>query len=140
MEKNIFILAEEFDFMELTIIQSKIHEIRGYKIMFDFDLAEIYQVEMKVLSQTVKRNIERFPYDFMFQPTNQKLTNLRSQFATSSWGGSRYLPYAFTEHRSLNPFQVTKDKVFFELRQSSFCLPAFVHNTALCLGRLLWHI
>jgi hypothetical protein len=65
--------------------------------MLYFDLAELYQVETKVLNQTVKRNIKRFPLDFMFRLTRQEVANLRSQFVTSSWGGSRYLPYAFTE-------------------------------------------
>ena len=83
--------------MELQVIQSKIYEIRGCKVMLDFDLALLYQVETKVLNQTVKRNIKRFPSDFMFQLTKQEVEILRSQFVTSSWGGSRYLPYAFTE-------------------------------------------
>lgn len=84
--------------MELQIIQNKIHEIRGIKVMFDFDLAEMYQVGTKVLNQAVKRNIERFPGDFMFQITSQEFTILKSQIVTSSWGGTRRPPYAFTEH------------------------------------------
>ena len=84
--------------MELEIIQNKIYEFRGYKVMLDFDLAEMYQVETKVLNQAVKRNIERFPEDFMFQITDQEFAILRSQFVTSSWGGIRRPPYAFTEH------------------------------------------
>ena len=78
-------------------IKSKIHEIRGQKVMLDRDLAELYQVETKVLNQAVKRNIKRFPEDFMFQLTKEELDNLKSQFVTSSWGGVRKLPYAFTE-------------------------------------------
>jgi hypothetical protein len=65
--------------------------------MIDSDLAELYAVETKVLNQSVKRNIERFPEDFMFELTEQEFTNLRSQFVTSSWGGRRNMPYAFTE-------------------------------------------
>jgi len=65
--------------------------------MLDADLAELYGVETKALLQTVKRNLDRFPEDFAFQLTNQDLSNLRSQIVTSSWGGRRYLPYAFTE-------------------------------------------
>jgi hypothetical protein len=65
--------------------------------MLDSDLAELYGVATKVLIQAVKRNIDRFPDDFMFQLTKQELGNLRSQFVTSSWGGRRYPPYAFTE-------------------------------------------
>ena len=83
--------------MELQIIQNKIYEIRGYKVMLDFDLAEMYKVETRILNQAVKRNIKRFPPDFMFQITNKELNNLMSQIVISSWGGIRKLPYAFTE-------------------------------------------
>ena len=65
--------------------------------MLDRDLAILYQIETKVLNQAVKRNIKRFPLDFMFQLTNQEFANLKSQFVTSSWGGVRKMPYAFTE-------------------------------------------
>lgn len=82
---------------ELQPIQSKIYEIRGQRVMLDRDLAELYQVETKVLNQTVKRNIKRFPPDFMFQLTSQEFANLKSQIVTSSWGGTRKMPYAFTE-------------------------------------------
>jgi len=83
--------------MELTVIQNKIHEIRGVRVMLDFDLAGIYQVPTKVLKQAVKRNIRRFPTDFMFELTMQEWNILRSQIVTSSWGGARYQPFAFTE-------------------------------------------
>ena len=83
--------------MELQIIQNRICEIRGYKVMLDFDLAGMYQVETKVLNQSVKRNINRFPCDFMFQLTSEEWQNLKSQSVTSSWGGTRKLPFAFTE-------------------------------------------
>ncbi len=79
-------------------IQNKILEIRGYQVMLDSDLALLYEVEVKVLNQTVKRNIERFPKEFMFQLSEKEIKNLRSQFVTSkSHGGRRYSPYAFTE-------------------------------------------
>ena len=65
--------------------------------MLDFDLAELYEIETKVLKQSIKRNIIRFPKDFMFELTENEWLNLRSQFVTSSWGGTRYLPFAFTE-------------------------------------------
>lgn len=65
--------------------------------MLDADLAELYQIETRVLNQAVKRNIKRFPSDFMFQLSKDEWTNLRSQFVTSSWGGTRKLPFAFTE-------------------------------------------
>ena len=71
--------------------------IREQKVMLDRDLAELYGVANKVLIQAVKRNADRFPEDFMFQLTEQEFNNLRSQFVTSSWGGRRYPPYAFTE-------------------------------------------
>ena len=76
---------------------SKIYVIREQKVMLDRDLAEMYGVETKMFNRQVKRNIERFPEDFMFQLTSEEFENLRYQFGTSSWGGSRYLPYAFTE-------------------------------------------
>lgn len=78
-------------------ILNKIHVIRGQKVMIDEDLAEMYKVETKRLNEQVKRNIKRFPKDFMFILTNKEFDNLKSQFATSSWGGRRKLPYAFTE-------------------------------------------
>jgi len=76
--------------MELEIIQNRIFEIRGCKVMLDFHLAEMYQVETRRLKEQVRRNIERFPDDFMFELTRREWEILRSQFATSSWGGSRY--------------------------------------------------
>lgn len=71
--------------MELQLIQNKICEIRGQKVMLDFDLAELYQVETRRLNEAVKRNIRRFPDDFMFQLNADEWKNLKSQFATSSW-------------------------------------------------------
>ena len=72
--------------MELQIIQSKIFEIRGLKVMLDFDLSELYEVETRVLNQAVKRNVIRFPEDFMFQLSNKEFDNLISQSVTSRWG------------------------------------------------------
>lgn len=83
--------------METQLIQSKIHEIRGQRIMLDRDLAEMYGVETRRLNEQVKRNISRFPEDFMFQLTKEEVEGLMSHFAMSSWGGTRKLPYAFTE-------------------------------------------
>jgi hypothetical protein len=79
------------------IIINKIYLIRGMKIMIDRDLAELYGVDTKRLKEAVRRNAERFPEDFMFELTAEEYENLRTQFATSSWGGPRYLPMAFTE-------------------------------------------
>ncbi|MFC1612739.1 ORF6N domain-containing protein [Patescibacteria group bacterium] len=78
-------------------IMDKIFYIRGKKIILDKDIAKLYGVETKVLNQAIRRNIKRFPIDFMFQLTNEEFQILRSQIVTSSWGGQRYLPYAFTE-------------------------------------------
>ena len=78
-------------------IERRILLIRGEKVMLDADLAELYEVQTKVLVQAVKRNIDRFPDDFTFQLSKEEFANLRSQSVTSSWGGRRYPPYAFTE-------------------------------------------
>jgi hypothetical protein len=80
------------------VISSRIYLIRDKKVMLDHDLAELYQVETRRLNEQVKRNTDRFPEDFMFQLTEQEWENLKSQNATSSWGGRRKPPYAFTEH------------------------------------------
>ena len=79
-------------------VVNKIYEIRGQKVMLDSDLAELYGVETKVLNQSIKRNLDRFPDDFMFLLTDSEWQNLKSQIVTSSWGGKRKLPYVFTEH------------------------------------------
>ncbi len=82
---------------DIQLIQNKIYEIRGVKVMLDFDLAKMYQVETRIINQAVKRNIRRFPSDFMFQLTRGEWANLMSQSVISSWGGTRKLPFAFTE-------------------------------------------
>jgi hypothetical protein len=80
------------------VIMTRIYLIRGQKVMLDKDLAELYNVETRRLNEQVKRNLKRFPADFMFQLSEQETKILISQFATSSWGGLRKSPYAFTEH------------------------------------------
>jgi len=80
------------------IIMDNIYYLRGQKVMLDRDLAKLYGVQTKRLNEAVKRNLHRFPDDFMFELTQNELENLRSQIATSRWGGVRYLPMAFTEH------------------------------------------
>lgn len=86
---------------ELSVIENKIYEIRGQKVMLDFDLAEMYEVETKNLNKSVKRNIERFPDDFMFQLSKEEakslISTIRFQNGTLSETWFRYLPYAFTE-------------------------------------------
>ena len=80
------------------VMMNKIYVIRGHKVMLDEDLAKLYGVETRRLNEQVKRNIERFPEDFMFVLNEQEFTDLMSHSATSSWGGRRKQPYAFTEH------------------------------------------
>ena len=99
------------------VVMNKIYLIRGQKVMIDMDLAELYQVETRRLNEQVKRNIIRFPEDFMFQLSEEEWENLKSQYATSSlpdgkagWGGRRKLPYAFTEHGVLMLSSVLKSK------------------------------
>lgn len=84
--------------MNITVIQQKIYEIRGVRVMLDFDLAVLYQTETKRLKEAVRRNIRRFPDDFMFELSKDEYESLRSQIATSKRGGTRYMPFAFTEH------------------------------------------
>ena len=85
---------------ELIPIQNMIYTIRGQKVMLDSDLARLYEVETKALNKAVKRNLQRFPEDFMFQLTKEEYENLRFQFGTTreKHGGRRYMPYVFTEH------------------------------------------
>src|SRR5438067_11125016 len=82
-------------------IDDAIHFVRGQRVMLDSDLAQIYGVSTKRLLEQVKRNRKRFPRDFAFQLKREELTNLRSQIATSRYGGRRYLPWAFTEHGAI---------------------------------------
>src|SRR5690348_3748764 len=84
--------------MNQALIQQKIYEIRGHRVMLDYDLALLYAVPTKALKQAVKRNIQRFPQDFMFELTLEEFSGLRSQIVTSNTrGGTRYMPFAFTE-------------------------------------------
>lgn len=86
---------------DIIIIENKIHEVRGQKVMLDFDLAEMYEIETKVLKQSVRRNIERFPDDFMFRLTNEEcnylINSIRSQNVTLDINWFRYAPFAFTQ-------------------------------------------
>jgi len=91
-------------------IMSKIWFVRNEKVMLDSDLAELYEVDTKVLKQAVRRNLDIFPEHFMFELTENEFRNLRSQTVTSSWGGHRYLPFAFTEHGVLQLASVLKSK------------------------------
>ena len=75
--------------------------VRGQRVILDADLAGLYGVPTKAFNQAIKRNLKRFPVDFMFRLNPREANNLRSQFVTSSWGGRRYLPQAFTEHGAI---------------------------------------
>jgi ORF6N domain len=92
------------------VITNKIYFIRNQKVMLDRDLAELYEVETKRINEQIKRNAARFPENFMFQLNEIEYENLKSHFATSSWGGSRKLPYAFTEHGILQLANVLKSE------------------------------
>lgn len=83
--------------MEMDVIHTKIHTFRGVRVMLDYDLADLYEMETKNLNLAVKRNLLRFPDDFMFRLTKEEFESLRLQNVTSKRGGTRYLPYAFTE-------------------------------------------
>lgn len=108
----------------VELIEKKILLIRGQKIMLSMDLSGLYGVEHRVLMQAVKRNIERFPADFMFQLTVQEFANLKSQIVTSSWGGIRKPPHAFTEHGALMAASVLNSQRAVE--SSVFIIRAFV--------------
>jgi len=90
-------IMESFLRVQPSDIVPQIHFIRGEKVLLDYDLAALYDVSTKALKQAVRRNQKRFPVDFMFELTKSEFDNLRSQNVTSSWGGQRYHPYAFTE-------------------------------------------
>ncbi len=92
-------------------IETKIYDIRETKVMIDSDIARLYQVETRRIMEQVKRNKDRFPADFMFQLTKDEFENLKSQNATSSWGGKRKLPYAFTEQGVYMLSTVLKSKI-----------------------------
>lgn len=103
---------------DIAIIENKIYEIRGQKVMLDFDLAEMYGVETKRLKEQVRRNIERFPVEFMFELTKEEVQFSRSQFATLKTGQGhniKYLPFAFTEYGIVMLSSVLKSKTAVEV-------------------------
>lgn len=107
--------------MQIDKIQTKIYEIRGQKVILDFDLAELYEVETRILNQAVKRNIDIFPEDFMFQLSQTEWESNSSQFVMSSrkHRGTIYLPFAFTEHGVTMLANVLKSK---KARQTSIAI------------------
>ncbi len=125
--------------MELQFIHNRIHDIRGCRVMLDFDLAQLYRVETRVLKQAVRRNPERFPSDFMFELTdaeyNNLIINLRSQFVISNEnqrGGIRYMPFAFTEQGVAMLSSVLKSPAAIEVNIS--IMRAFVSLRQLALN------
>lgn len=120
--------------MQLQKIQHKIYEVRNQKVMLDFDLAELYEVETKVLNQAVKRNSERFPMDFMFQLTKGEFDSLRSQFVTLETGRgqhSKYLPFVFTEQGLAMLSGVLKSKKAIDVNISIMRAFVFLRQYAL---------
>ena len=105
------------DLVPVERIERAILVIRGHKVLLDTDLATLYGVETRRLNEQVKRNIDRFPDDFMFQLTKQEFENLKSQFATSSrgWGGKRKIPFVFTEHGALMAASVLNSQKAIEM-------------------------
>jgi hypothetical protein len=96
------------DLLPLEAITQRILVLRGQKVLLDSDLAALYGVETRRLNEQVRRNLERFPEDFIFEVNADELTNLKSHFAISSWGGRRKLPLAFTEHGAIMAATVLK--------------------------------
>jgi len=82
---------------KISKVKNLVYTIRNQRVMLDHDLADLFGVETRVVNQQVKRNINKFPSDFMFRLSKEEYENLKSQFVSSSWGGRRTLPYAFTE-------------------------------------------
>jgi hypothetical protein len=125
-------MASNKTLVTVAKIESRILLIRGQKVMLDADLAELYGVETRTLNQAVKRNLERFPEDFMFHLTDEEAENLRSQIVISNRGGRRYLPYAFTEHGALMLGNVLKSDQAVEM--SLMVVRAFVRMRELVAG------
>jgi hypothetical protein len=112
-------------------LAARIVVIRGQRVLLDADLAQLYEVETRRLNEQIKRNMGRFPLDFMFQLTSEEFENLKSQFATSSWGGRRKLPLAFTEHGAIMAASVLNSDRAVEM--SVYVVRAFVQLRAVLL-------
>jgi len=116
----------------IEAIASRIALVRGQKVMLDADLAALYGVQTRRLNEQVRRNHARFPADFVFQMTNQEIAILKSQFATSSWGGRRKLPLAFTEHGAIMAAMVLNSARATEV--SVYVVRAFVQQRDLLIA------
>ena len=120
--------------MLLQLIQNKIYEIRNQKVMLDFDLAELYEVQTKRLKEAVRRNTDRFPNDFMYELTREEYNSLRTQFATLEIGRGKYSkfnPYAFTEQGIAMLSSVLKSKKAIEVNISIIRVFVFIRQYAL---------
>ena len=119
-------LVQKRSLVPVERIERVILVLRGHKVLLDADLAALYGIKTRRLNEQVRRNIDRFPADFMFQLTPQEFVNLKSQFATSNsgWGGKRKLPFAFTEHGALMAASVLNSPRAVEM--SIFVIRAFV--------------
>ena len=125
-------MANESAIAAVEGMDSQIHLIRGQRVMLDSDLAFIYGVTTKRLNQQFRRNRHRFPADFAFQLAKEEFQNLRSQFATSSYGGRRYQPFVFTEHGAIMLASVLNSQRAVEM--SVFVVRAFVQMREVLLG------
>lgn len=112
------------DLLPVAAITQRIVQLRGQKVLLDADLALLYGVDTRRLNEQVRRNLERFPEDFIFEVTNDEFAILKSHFATSRWGGRRKLPLAFTEHGAIMAATVLKSRRAVEV--SVYVVRAFV--------------
>lgn len=140
MEEKKEIITSESNLPTMPSIENMIHVIRGQQVMLDRDLAKLYEVETRTLNQQVKRNIDRFPKDFMFQLSHKEFSNLKSQNVISSWGGSRKLPNAFTENGVAMLSSVLKSKAAIEVNirimRAFNAMRSFLMNNATLFKRL----
>jgi len=124
-------MSESLAALSPQALAGRIVVIRGQRVLLDADLARLYEVETRRLNEQIKRNMGRFPSDFMFQLTSDEFEILKSQFATSSWGGRRKLPLAFTEHGAIMAASVLNSDRAVEM--SVYVVRAFVQLRAVLL-------
>ena len=122
--------------MELELIKNSIHEIRGKKVILDFELAKMYQTETKRLKEAVRRNIRRFPSDFMFELLSEEWNELRTQFATSKKGGTTRPPFAFTEQGVAMLSSVLNSEIAIEVNIAIMCAFVMMRQFALTYQEL----
>jgi len=120
----------------LEIIHNKIHVIRNQKVMLDFDLAQLYEIETKRLKEAVRRNIDRFPEDFMFELSKEAYENLRSQIASLSYESTRYMPFAFTEQGVAMLSSVLNNKKAIEINIAIMRTFVVLRNSILSLEEI----